>query len=155
MVALLSVEYRDAAELEPSPDEAGCFLLNGAAAAARFVVLALPVARSGRRREAGMMRIIGPHQCASQIPAKDAAVLLAAVVLPESAHKGSVGSRVIANADNSAVWRVLAGLTPFVEEVQAIGDRHLGGLSECGERAQVTVHSQTDFFGVHSDHSIG
>ena len=152
MVALLAVGYGDAAKLEPLPDDAGYVVLDGPAATARFLVLTLPVARSGRRREAWVTHILGPHQRASQIPAKDAAVLPAAVVLPESAHDGSVGSRVIANADDSAVGRVLA---PFVEEVQAIGERHLGGLFECGERAQVTVHGQTEFFGVHGDRSIG
>ena len=154
MVALLPVGYGNAAELEPLPDEAGYVLFDGSAATAWFDVLTLPVAPSGRWLKTGMMWILGPHQRASQILAKDAAVLLAAVVLTESAHKGSVRPRVIANADNSAVRHMLAELALFVEEVQTIGDRHFGGMPECGERAQVTVHGQTEFFSVHSDRSI-
>ena len=154
MVALLPVGCGNAAEPEPLPDEAGYVLLDGSAATAWFVVLTLPVAPSGRWLEAGVMWILGPHQRASQILAKDAAVLVAAIVLSESAHKGSVGSRVIANTDNSAVRHMLAELAPFVEEVQTIGDRYFGGMSECGERAQVPVHGQTEFFSVHSDRSI-
>ena len=154
MVALLPVGNGDAAEPEARFQQAGDALLDGSAAMTGLLVLSFPVALSGRRRKARMTRILGPYQRAAQKLAKDAAVLASRIVLPEPTHERSVGTRMIADPNDSAVGRVSAGFAAFVEEVQAIGDRNLGWLLECGERAQQPMHGRADLFRVHRDCSI-
>ena len=72
-------------------------------------------------------------------------------MLLEAANEGSIGTRVIADPDNAATGRMLAGLALFVEEVQAVRDPDVGGLRESGVRVQRRMHGAADLFRIRHD----